>query len=112
MLRNAERQEAVVNVLQRNGWAPCKGPSLAAKTFQTAVGPKTAYAYMPLPRNADAHQTLFAQYWSEGRDILEPHGALVLKDCALDELQAMALRFAATIDAVVSQSYAARLLRA
>lgn len=103
--------EALRNLLVQQGWTAAKAPTLASKTFATAVGSKTAHAYLTSARDNDPNQTLFAQYWSEGRDILEPHGVLLPRGCGVDRLRALVEQFAQGVDQAVADSYAVRLLR-
>ncbi|UXH55945.1 hypothetical protein Q1Z72_01405 [Pseudomonas qingdaonensis] len=90
------------------------GPiALGTKTFQTAVGEKTAIGYLAPYGEEAAH--FQGSYESEGRNVLEAMRAgwkpLTFSE-ADDELEALAKAFAAEVDAEVSKTYAMRLAAA
>lgn len=104
-------QELIKSTLVANGWTLLEHPSLASKTYETAIGPKTAFAYLGSNYASDPHRWLFAQYWSGGRDILEPHGVLLPKVGDTEKTRKLIEQFSAGVDKAVANSYAARLLR-
>lgn len=98
-------------MLEEWGWTAAKGAALATKTYETAVGPKVALAYLADFRADDPNTTLSGEYQSEGRNILEAHGVLIPKTADAAERRKLFERFARGADLQVGQSYAARLLK-
>lgn len=93
------------------GWTGTPYTAVASKTFLTAVGERVAHAYV-YEWGKDAPQgSLVGDYWSEGRNCLEPHAVLFPKDGTEEVIRQAVDDFATKVDAVVSQTYAARLLR-
>lgn len=103
---------SIVAHLVRFGWTPLSGTAIAQKTYDTAVGPKTAFVYLSRSAEDDPNRTLQGDYWSEGRNILEPQCVLLPKSADAPELQRLVEKFAAQADKTVSGSYAARLIQA
>ena len=102
-------EEEVSDVLDANGW-DCSHDKvhLGRKAFATAVGIKEATVYLTPGDNYN--RTLVGTYESEGRNILEPHSVLIPRIATLGEVQALARTFVKSVDVVVANSYAARLL--
>lgn len=100
---------AVTQVLSAHGWQILDSTAVAIKTYDTAVGPKEALAY--LTKGDGYNVTLFGTYYSEGRNVLEAHGQLIPVDADEATALAAAERFAADADKHIGNSYAARLLR-
>ncbi|TXG96143.1 MAG: hypothetical protein E6R08_10240 [Nevskiaceae bacterium] len=110
-MKNDPTSQIVISALQSLGWQVSDGAAIAVKTFETAVGPKQAIAYLSPARPGAYHRSLFGDYQSEGRNILAPHGELIAIDAGPADAERIARRFAAEVDAVVADSYAVRLLR-
>lgn len=101
--------ELITGVLKAKGWTIVDSTAIALKSYETAVGPKEAQAY--LSRGDGYNVTLYGMYYSEGRNILEPRGQLIPVDADEATVLAAAERFAASVDTEVANSYAGRLLR-
>ena len=101
----------LANCLVGLGWSHEKGTAFASKTFETAVGPKQALVYLA-EFGPSENLMLQGQYWSEGSNALEPHCVLVSRTASFEQLQQVATEFARKADSVVSETYAAKLLRA
>ncbi|OLP04497.1 hypothetical protein [Rhodoferax antarcticus] len=97
----------VVRALIRRGWVGSAEPAIASRPFMTAIGEKTAFAY--LGPDDGYNRTLFAVYESEGRNILEPHGVLIPKFASFIQAHNLANEFAVNVDRVVANSYAGNL---
>lgn len=93
------------------GWSPSDGSALASKTFDTAVGEKTAFAYLTPQRDGDPYRRLLGDYWSEGRNIMASCCVLIPKTASADALRDLAEQFAMDADKTVAESYAGRLAR-
>ena len=94
--------------LCERGWRRRNGTGIADKVFDTAVGPKVANAYFSGP---DAFAfALRGDYWSEGRNILEPNGTLIPRAASMDTVLRLVDRFVARVDETVAGSYAVRRL--
>lgn len=94
----------VGTLLSVHGWASTSGTAVATKSYETAVGVKQALAYL-------CGNMLQGDYQSEGRNALEPHFVPVDNDLSDDELAERVAFFALQADAVVADTYAARLHR-
>jgi len=93
------------------GWLAEDGAAIASKIFQTAVGPKAALAYlMDFGPHSDK-LFLSGDYQSEGRNVLASHATPIPQSSHGDTLANLVEEFARGVDAVVADSYAARLLR-
>ena len=96
------------------GWLAEDGAAIASKIFQTAVGPKAALAYlMDFGPHSDK-LFLSGDYQSEGRNVLASHATPIPRSAHSahgDTLDHLVVKFARGVDAVVADSYAARLLR-
>lgn len=104
------QKSLVLSVLVEGGWSPTeRHASIATKEFQTAVGPKLAAVHL---LDGDEYNFLLqADYWSEGRNVLEACGACVPKDATDETMRRLITAFADGIEQRVEQSYAARLFR-
>lgn len=98
----------IVRALIDCGWTACVNETaIASKSFQTAVGEKTAHAYLS---NGDQfNRTLLGSYYSEGRNILK--SVLIPNDAGIECCVALAAEFASGVESVVSDSYAVKLFR-
>lgn len=102
----------VLQVLARHGWTLTSGTAVATKTFETAVGPRTALAYLYFNRRPDEpNWSLHGDYVSEGRNCLECEGVLLPKSAPAPELEELVTKFCQQADTAVLATYAARLLR-
>lgn len=110
--RKENLKAQIVAELANYGWAPIEGgTAIAIKEFDTAVGPKDAHVYLAEFGADCLNFMLQGDYWSEGRNILEPDFALVPKACSQEALLQLVADFAERVDEKVNSSYAARLLR-
>ena len=103
----------LLDVLTAQGWtiSPENTPSCALKSFDTAVGPKDATLYISRSSDDEPALWLYAQYYSEGRNILEPMATqLSLSASACDQAQRF-FKFLSSLETRVSQSFAARLFK-
>jgi len=102
--------ESIASYLLQRGWTAFGGTAIAIKGYPTAVGEKEAAAYVvDYGRNCDG-VLLTGTYWSEGRNVLEPHAVLIPKTVDEASLREYVKRFVAQCDAVIADTYAARLL--
>ncbi|MBN3777012.1 hypothetical protein G3O06_05435 [Burkholderia sp. Ac-20345] len=99
----------VQNVLSIHGWEKADGTAIARKNFATAVCIKEALVY--LADFAGENYMLQGSYYSEGRNQLEGHSALVPKASDPEAAAAIVRKFAENADRVVGETYAARLAR-
>lgn len=107
-------REAFKARLVEHGWRALdheKHSAIACKLFDTAVGEKEAFVYVQDFGNSTESVRLAGCYYSEGRDILEPHGRLVPRGADAQTVAQLVAEFAAGVDDVVAKSYAARLGR-
>lgn len=99
----------VMAVLQSLGWSRNCGTAIAFKTYTTAVGPKDALVYLTDWGNDSPNAMLTGDYWSEGRNILEPCCQLLPKDADAASVRPLIEQFAARVETAVAESYARRL---
>lgn len=106
-----ERIESVVVMrLLELGWMSLDGTAIAEKTYQTAVGEKSALVYLSDWCGSNvAHVT--GQYWSEGRNIIEPLMAILAYETKPDAIRHQVDRIVSDLDKAVAESYAVKLLR-
>lgn len=83
--------------------------AVATKEYSTAVGPKTAIAYLE-PGDNGARR-LIGDYYSEGNNVLSTTTIRFTPDLPSDDVQTGADRFTTVVDDIVSRTYAVRLLR-
>lgn len=102
-------QEVVAQRLSELGWIVERRPALASKVFETAVGPKQAVAYLQDYGHSSSAFVLAGQYYSEGRNILEPYGHLIQRIADEDTVRLCTGQFDDDVAMAVSQSYAAKL---
>jgi hypothetical protein len=110
--RIIESVESIVNnlvleALIENGWHRC-GLSEAAIAYKNFVGVKIAHIYFT--KGDEYNRTLCGEYYSEGRDILQPHHILIPHGYSFDKYDSLIAKFVVDIEVVISNSYAARLL--
>ncbi len=102
-------ESVVVKRLLELGWISLDGAAIAEKTYQTAVGEKAALVYLTDWRKGFA--LLSGNYWSEGRNILEPHTVTLDYGTEPVALRQQVDRFVSDLDKAVGESYAVKLLR-
>lgn len=100
----------VVALLAAHGWQSADGAAIACKEYETAVGRKTANAYLGQLRPETENFLLTGDYWSEGRNVLDPAITLIAKAANGVELQTCVDRFAKSAETFIGQSYAVKLL--
>jgi len=106
--------QAVFSRLQSFGWGSvlvCNPVVIASKIYTSAVGPKTATAYLYSFDSDSPEVVLSGEYTSEGRNILSTSNVLIPKDVDMETLCGLVDQFARDVDLFVSESYAVRLLR-
>ena len=105
-----DRVRAMINeLLTAAGWKPFDNMGFARKAYATAVGEKVASIYLGFWRDGEGF-TVRGDYYSEGRNILEPWSVLVSLPNTDAEIRRLVRTFLADADRVVTNSYAARLL--
>ena len=110
MVARTTRCDALRALLQVHGWELVEGgTALATKIYATAVGPKEGQAYLSRSAEDDPNETLYGQYYSEGRNVMP--GVLIPKSADAATLKRLVAQFAGEADAAVAGSYAARLNR-
>lgn len=82
---------------------------VATKDFDTAVGVKTAIAYVE-PSGPNGLK-LIGSYYSEGNNTLSTTWYTLGLDTSLEDIAAGAADYAAKVDAIVAKTYAMRLMR-
>ena len=103
-------QCAICTVLESRGWTLIPSEAaIAYKMFATAVGEKVAHVYVS--RGDGVHQTLFGEYISEGRNIVENRGKLIPLFITDDLLKPLVESFIADVEAAIADSYAVKLMR-
>lgn len=96
--------------IDQANWVPYEGlpgeSAIASQEIATAVGPKTAYAY--LTPYADCFQ-LVGNYISEGRNVLSTCTVTVKDDFTAEQAASAFNAFAEQAEAALDQSYARSL---
>lgn len=100
----------IVAMLAAHGWHSADGAAIGWKGYETAVGRKTAHAYLGQLSPETENFLLTGDYWSEGRNVLDPAITLIPKAAIGAELQACVDRFARSAETFIGQSYAVKLL--
>lgn len=103
--------DLVATCLVQHGWKGTEGTAIAAKAFQSAVGPKEAHAYLADWGPKSQNLVLSGVYQSEGRNQLESHAILIPKGTDPEGVKAAVTRFAVDADAVIANTYAMGLAR-
>jgi len=103
--------QQIASILVQHGWTLSKGPNLASKVFDTAVGPRTALAWLTPGADGVGNRALRAEYQSEGRNILAGYAEVFRAAADSAVIERMAARFAGHVETAVRQSYAVRLLQ-
>lgn len=123
-LSDIKRQEAAKLVVQMEpiialiqarlvdlGWTAVKSSAIAMKYYDTAVGPKQALVYISDFGPQEGSVRVTGEYWSEGRDCLSTTSVLISRQALPSDIDVLVQQFAVEADAVVGQTYAARLHR-
>ena len=100
-----------IETLEGLGWKAAGGTAIAHKTYDTAVGPKVALAYLSGPGRDSDYVSLTGDYQSEGHNVLAICTELLPVAAHDDLVRALVTQFSVRADAAVGQSYAAGLLR-
>lgn len=101
----------IAEFLGQRGWTIPAGPNIASKSFDTAVGARTAHVWLS-PRADDAgNRALRAEYLSEGRNVLACYSEVFPAAADSDFVARIAARFVGNVETAVRESYAARLLQ-
>lgn len=97
--------------LRDHGWTLLPEPhaAIAEKSIQTAAGERSALAYLTPFDSEFCNCTLKGEYWSEGRNALEPHSVLIPRDCPAEEVLRRAAHFVTNAEQVIAETYAVRL---
>jgi len=106
-----EITQFICNYLQSNGWILFERPcaALAYKRYKSAVGPKEAQVYCS-GKDDGYNYLLSGQYYSQGRNILEPEGQLIPINCNSHALYELLMKFTENVELTIADSYAVRLL--
>lgn len=96
--------------LQSHGWTSNGWTAVGSKSYDTAVGPKQAHAYLADYGPESNSILLNGDYQSEGRNQLDSTTVLIPRDADEATVNRMVEQFAKRVDAAVGQTYAARLL--
>ena len=99
----------ICDYLRINGWNIFDPPhvALSFKFYDSAVGKKEAQAYF----SGDQYNwCLSGLYLSQGRNILETESVLIPKDCSINQLSVLCLKFVQNVETAIANSYAVRLL--
>lgn len=102
------RQSISQRLTCHDGWVPVRSVALAYKTFQTAVGPKEAQAY--LESWGGGRFVLTGQYWSEGSNVLATVRQSLDETMDGAQLDRLVQQFVGEVDSKVADTYAVRLL--
>ncbi|WP_199028437.1 hypothetical protein [Ralstonia sp. ASV6] len=98
----------VTDTLVSCGWQAKDGTAIASRAFDTAVGKKEAVVYLVGFGGEDVYQ-LQGEYYSEGRNALEPHCVRISKHDDASTTVDLVRRFSDNAVKIVGQTYAARL---
>jgi hypothetical protein len=109
--KHAQVRSQVAAHLELHGWKMLSGVAIAMKEVDTAVGQKTAHAYIGKFQADSENWTLTGSYWSEGRNVLEPAMTLIPTTADEEKLRACVEAFAEEAERYVAQSYAVKLRR-
>ncbi|KWU19032.1 hypothetical protein [Burkholderia cenocepacia] len=96
---------------EQQGWTLSDGAAIAIKLYPTAVGPKQAAAYLADFGAESEHILIQGDYISEGNNVLAASSVFVHKKADAATIHARVDEFIVQANAVVADTYAARLLR-
>lgn len=102
--RNAARA-----AVEAAGWR-MEGDLIAEKQFDSAVGPKKALIWIGRGADQVGNFSVTGEFWSEGRNILEPRGLILNVDTPAEKVAGLVERFTQDLEAKIQDSYAVRLL--
>lgn len=124
-VRDAVRSDleklAIDRLVSAHGWTsyenhPWKSyrerPFFTTKDYPTAVGPRQAVVRPIVPDNGMGQLWLVGEYISEGNNALVGAMAIIPQDAADDVVYGLVDRFAEDVSQRISETYAARLLKA
>jgi hypothetical protein len=103
--------EVIQTTLQQSDWLRPDQDLAFTKSFDSQVGPKTAVIWV---HGLDQQQRIRLQgeYWSEGRNILEPSMEVIdTANSSIEEIRGLVEGFLRVQERKIAQSYAVRLLR-
>ena len=107
------RNAAILDMLQAHGWSRqlmFRSHEYAKREYLVAVGKREATASAATMTRAFGGETcMWAEYSSEGRNILERFKVVIPGDATPEQIRTAVAAFAAEVDAAVAQSYAGRL---
>lgn len=113
-MKTDDNYKAISNQFQDQGWAPFdKGIAIATKEYQTTVGLKEAVVYLYESSLLDERGPLLmlsGHYYSEGRNVLEPHTVFIPKNADADSRYELVKAFIEKVDSEIASTYAVRLL--
>jgi len=73
--RLTPNERAIITAVLSQGWCAGNGSAFASREYPTVDVRKSANAY--LTTGDGINQTLSFEFWSEGRNVLSPHGVLI-----------------------------------
>jgi len=124
-VRDAVRSDleklAIDRLVSAHGWTSYENhpwasyrerPLFTTKDYPTAVGPRQAVVRPVAPDNGRGQLWLVGDYMSEGNNALVGVMAIIHQDAADDVVYGLVDRFAEDVSHRISQTYAARLLKA
>jgi hypothetical protein len=106
---NEALRAAVTERLVVHGWTAVSPVALAIKSYETAVGQKDAHVYLADYGSECECVAISGDYQSEGRNALESHSVLLPRNADANQVQQLVAKFTQNADAVIAQTYAARL---
>lgn len=105
-------EKSIQTYLTELGWTVLDSTAIASKMYDTAVGPRQALVYVQDFGPQEGVVRLMGDYQSEGRNCLSTTSVAITRFADEEIIKALTQQFAADVDNVVGESYAARLLRA
>lgn len=105
------QNQQIAAILTQRGWKMLPGPAFAAKSFDTAVGPKDAFLWLSRRVDQVGNRSLSGEYQSEGRNILGGCVQIVHESADETAVKGSTARFVDSVEAQIADSYAVRLLR-
>ncbi len=103
--------KAVMTSLTAHGWVAIDSVAVSSKVYQTAVGPRTALAYVKDFGPSAGSFMLAGEYSSEGSNALGGCCVLIAKDCSPDAIGKLVAEFATAAETWIGWTYAMRLAR-
>lgn len=108
-----ERMQAICAAeLEKHGWKTVPHEMWhRQKEIATAVGPKWATIHHSTAESTKKFLVLKGEYWSEGRNILEPNDKWIPFDANDEQIEKAAREFIQRVEAKIEASYAVMVLR-